>query len=205
MDLFDHVQAVRVDVVLRDVDDLDRVWHPGLFADTPVEGKHHYRATNRSIDLALYILIVFNNLLRSYEGYRWYVLRGFKINLPSNDRADAPAQDFFGVVLEVEAEGLVPSGEAVFLGHHGSVHGRNFRILSFVPLSFQVFSPASSKHLIQNFIPSKSRRIRHSSFSGTFHFIAVTCSSSSFENLLRRFRQIWDLIEALDLELNEML
>ena len=35
VDLLDHVQAVGVDVVLRDVDDLDRVRVPGLFADTP--------------------------------------------------------------------------------------------------------------------------------------------------------------------------
>ena len=46
-----------------------------------------------------------------------------KSDSPSDDGANASPEDLFGIVLEVKAESLVPSREAVFLGHHGSDDG----------------------------------------------------------------------------------
>lgn len=46
-----------------------------------------------------------------------------KSDSPSDDGANASPEDLFGIVLKVKAESLVPSREAVFLGHHGSDDG----------------------------------------------------------------------------------
>ena len=46
--------------------------------------------------------------------------------LPSYDGADASAEDLFGIVPQVEAQGLVAAGKGVVLSNHDHLGGSNF-------------------------------------------------------------------------------
>ena len=95
-----------------------------------------------------------------------------KSDSPSDDGANASPEDLFGIVLKVKAESLVPSREAVFLGHHDSVDGGNFRIsiLDFVFKRGCLIPRDELSKLHFNLV-------RHCSDSNTFHFYrqAVFC------------------------------